>query len=87
VLPYVTDGHRIMDLGPHVRSLVSVWDHGKQAFCPLQSYLLGVRGLNLVRPENRLPFTVPHKVGVHPVLQYLAGGGRRIRNSGSSSAT
>jgi hypothetical protein len=57
-LPYVADGHRIMELGPHVRSLVSgsVW----QTSCrPLQSYLLGLQGLNLVQPENRLPFTVP----------------------------
>ena len=25
----------------------SVWEHGKQAFCLLQSYLLGLQGLNL----------------------------------------
>ena len=29
-LSYVTDGHRIMELGP------CVWEHGKWAFCPLQ---------------------------------------------------
>ena len=31
------------------------------AFCPLQSYLLGLQGLNLAQPENRLPFMVPQR--------------------------
>ena len=39
---------------------VYVWEHGKQTFCPLQINLLDLQGLNLGRPENRLPFTVPH---------------------------
>ena len=56
-LPYVTDGHRIMELGPSVR------ERGKQAFHPLQSYLLGLLGLNLSQPENRIPFTFPHLPG------------------------
>jgi len=30
-----------------------------KAFCPLQSYLLGLHGLNLSQQENRLPFIVP----------------------------
>jgi hypothetical protein len=36
-----------------------VWEHGKRAFCPLQINLLGLWGLNLARPENRLPLMVP----------------------------
>ena len=36
---------------------LSIWEHGKQAFCPLQEHLLGLWGLNLAQPENRLPFT------------------------------
>ena len=52
---YMTYGHRIMGLGP-ANQEPSVWEHGKQAFCPLQINLLG---LNLARPESRLPFTVP----------------------------
>jgi hypothetical protein len=48
-----------MELGPFVRSLVS-GEHGKQAFCPLKINLLDLWGLNIARPENRLPFMVPH---------------------------
>jgi hypothetical protein len=37
-----------------------IWEHGKQAFHPLQSYLLDLQGLNLAQPENRkLLFTIP----------------------------
>jgi hypothetical protein len=50
-IAYVTDGHRIVE--PSVR------EHGKRAFCPLQINLLRLQGLNLARPENGLPFTVP----------------------------
>jgi hypothetical protein len=39
-----------------------VWEHDKWTCCPLQSYLLGLWDLNLARPENRLPFTVPQNV-------------------------
>ena len=38
-----------------------VWEYGKWAVCPLQINLLGLQGLNLARPENRLPFTVPQE--------------------------
>jgi hypothetical protein len=59
--PYMTDGHRVMKLGPHVRSLVSgsLW---QASFSPMQINLLDLQGLNLAQPENRLPFMVPHKV-------------------------
>jgi hypothetical protein len=46
---YMTDGHRIMELELHVRSLVS----GSMATShPLQIDLLGLWSLNLARPEN-----------------------------------
>jgi hypothetical protein len=37
-----------------------VWEHDKEAFHLLQINLLGLRGLNLAQPANRLPFNVPH---------------------------
>jgi hypothetical protein len=52
VLHYVTDGHRIMELGPHVRSLVS----GSVA-----NFFLSLAELFLAQLENRLLFTVPHE--------------------------
>lgn len=30
------------------------------SFCSLQNYLLGLQGLNLAQPKNRLLFMVPH---------------------------
>ena len=42
---YVTDGHRIIELG--LMSGAYVWERGKRAFHPLQISLLGLRGLNL----------------------------------------
>jgi hypothetical protein len=65
-LTYMTDGHRIMELRTLVRSLVS----GGMAntFSPLQINLLGLQGLNLAQPENRLPFTVPQERKYLPYL-------------------
>ena len=55
-MPYMTDGHRIMELGPHIRSLVS----GSMAnFLLFFVELSGVWGLNLAQAENRLLFRVP----------------------------
>jgi hypothetical protein len=55
-----------MALEPRVRSLVSgiMW---QTSFHPLQINLLGLWGLNLARPENRLPFTAPQH-GFHMVF-------------------
>jgi hypothetical protein len=64
--PCVTGGHRIMELGPHVRSPVS--GGVANAFCPLQEHLLGLQGLNLTQPENRLPFTVLDSLSAVPSL-------------------
>ena len=60
VLPYVIDGFKIMELWPRVRSLVS--GRGQTSFSPLQSYLLGLQGLNLAQPENRLPFILQQHI-------------------------
>jgi hypothetical protein len=56
------------ELSPHIRSL----GPGGMAntFHPLQEHLLGLQGLNLAQPENRL-FRVPQKGGGKEV-----GGGR-----------
>jgi hypothetical protein len=55
----MSDGHRIMELRPCVRSLVP----GEMAnISSLQEYLLGLWGINLAQPENRLPFMVPQSL-------------------------
>jgi hypothetical protein len=71
VLSYVTDGHRIMALEPHFRGLVS---ENVANFHPLQSYLLDLWDLNLARPGNRLPFTVPQKA-IKTIYNGGGGGG------------
>jgi hypothetical protein len=57
-LPYVTDGHRIMELRVHgVRSLVS----GSVAHGSIPCRIFyWVSGVSLAQPEHRLPFTVQH---------------------------
>ena len=57
-LSYVTDGHRIMELGPHVKNLVSGSVTNFLLF--LAELSTGSLGLNLAKPENRLPFMVAH---------------------------
>ena len=57
-IAYVKDGLIILELGHSVRSLVSgsMW---QTSFCPLQMNLLGLQGLNVTLPENRL-LSQPH---------------------------
>lgn len=73
---YMTGGHRIMESwGLLSRSVAN-------AYCSLQSYLLGLWGLNLTQPENRLPFMVPQCY--RPETPAPRNGGRKARNTGSS---
>jgi hypothetical protein len=52
-LPYLTEGHRIMELRPPFRSLVS-GNMANRSSIPCRVILLRLWGLNLAQPENRL---------------------------------